>query len=197
MVLANSQWFSPILNDSWISLALILNSDSHWFLLILTDSQWFSLILTDSGWFSPIFDESQISLELILLDSWLSLNPHSHWFLPIFNDSQWFSMILTDSWWFLNKSGIDSHWFSNKSKPWFSLFLTDSQWFSVILLQPQFLTNFHKQGTILKLRISPFQLCINHDDLHNDSHDLHWFACLQINANQQADSFNLWLTIYL
>ena len=44
------------------------------------------------------------------------------------------------------------------------------------LLQPQFLTDFHKQGVILKLKISSFQPCINYDDSHEDSTDLHQFA---------------------
>ena len=48
------------------------------------------------------------------------------------------------------------------------------------LLQPQFLTNFHKQGVILKLRISSFQPCINYDDLHEDSTDSHWFTHAKI-----------------
>ena len=48
-----------------------------------------------------ILTNSQISLELILIDSWISLNPDSHWFLPILSDSCQFS----------NKSGIDSGWF--------------------------------------------------------------------------------------
>ena len=91
-----------------------------------------------------ILNDSQISLELILIDSWISLKTDSHWFSPILDwfppiliDSHQFSVILTDSWWFLNKSGIDSHWFSNKSKDWFSwwfsLILTISWWFSPIL----------------------------------------------------------------
>ena len=46
-------------------------------------------------------------------------------------------------------------------------------YFLFLLPQPQFLTNFHKQGTILKLRISSFQIFINHDDLHEDLTDLH------------------------
>ena len=57
----------------------------------------------------------------------------SQWFSLILNDSHQFSMILTDSQWFLNKSGIDSRWFSSKSKDWFSIILANSRWFSVIL----------------------------------------------------------------
>ena len=46
-------------------------------------------------------------------------------------------------------------------------------YFLFLLPQPQFLTDFHKQGTILKLRISSFQIFINHDDLHEDLTDSH------------------------
>ena len=76
------------------------------------------------------------------------------------------------------------------------MILNDSHWFSMILLWPQFLTDFYKQDTILKLRISSFQLCMNHDDSHKDSHWFAQFGCLWINVNRWADSFNLWLTIY-
>ena len=87
-----------------------------------------------------ILNDSWMSLEFILIDSWISLSPDSDWFLwilndswwfsPILNDSHWFSIILANSQWFWNKCGIDSHWFSNKSNTWFSLILADSQWFS-------------------------------------------------------------------
>ena len=148
-------WFSPILHDSQINLELILidswislNPDSQMILAtILADSHWFSnQSEIDSQWFSNnsgtlILDDSRISLNpdsqwfsdkswiLILIDSWISLEPWFSWFLLILNDCHWFSMILmilAHSRWFLNKSGIDSHWFSNKSKPWFSLILADS-----------------------------------------------------------------------
>ena len=195
MILTNSQW---ILNNSGIDSWISLNPDSHWFLMILADSwwfsnksgidshwflkkskPWFSLILTDSR-FSPILDDSWISLELILIDSQIRLNPDSHQF----------SMILADSQWFSNNSGIDSCWFSNKSKPWFSLILSVetttavcmamlhhfTKWFHDImtenfseyflyffLLSPTASILNHKQGAILKLRISSFQPCINYD----------------------------------
>ena len=66
--------------------------------MIPTNSQGFS---TNSQWFSPILNDSQISLELILIDSQISLKTDSHWFLLILNDSQWFLPILTDSCQFL------------------------------------------------------------------------------------------------
>ena len=96
MILSGSHQFSPIFKSVW---------------------NWFSLILNDSWWFSPILTNSQISLELIRIDSWISLNPDSRWFLVIRNDS----------WWFSNKSGIDSQISLNPDSQWFLPILTDSQ----------------------------------------------------------------------
>ena len=47
-----------------------------------------------------------------------------------------------------------------------------------LLLAPtaSVLNNLHKQGVILRLRISSFQIFINHEELHEDSTDLHQFA---------------------
>ena len=129
MILANSCQFSNNCEiDSWW-FSLILKSVWNWFSPIL-DSWRFSQILNDFQWFSPILADSQISLELILVHSWISLN-------LILIDSQWFSPILDDSCWFLNKSGIDS-WISLKiDSHWFSMILTDSHQFSVILADYQ------------------------------------------------------------
>ena len=104
MILSNSQqflnqfkidshWFLPILDDSQVSLKLILidsyqflnkseiNSHVSWWFLVILESVWY--------WFTLILSDSQISLKLILIDSW--------WFLVILDDSHWFS----------NKSEID------------------------------------------------------------------------------------------
>ena len=104
-----------------------------WFSLILNYSCWFLMILADSWWFSPIHDDSQISLELILVDSQISLNPDSHWFSLILNDSWWFSPILDDSWISLELIFIDSQISLNPDSHWFSMILTNFWWFSLIL----------------------------------------------------------------
>ena len=56
--------------------------------MIVNDSHWFSMILGDSCQFLMSLYDSQISLELILIDTQISLYADSHWFSPILDDSQ-------------------------------------------------------------------------------------------------------------
>ena len=80
-----------------------------------------------------------IDLHIFVIWPWTikEVRPFFMWFSMILIDSQWFSLTLTNFRLFSNKSGIDSHWFLNKSKPWFSLILTDSCRFSMILADSQ------------------------------------------------------------
>ena len=57
----------------------------------------------------PLHIKKNISVTLILTDSWWFsvILANSQWFLN--KSKPWFLLILNDSWWFSNKSGIDSH----------------------------------------------------------------------------------------
>ena len=178
------------------------------------------------GDFLPILDDSQISLELIVIDSKISLNPDSQWFLLILDNSE-ISLELI------------SHWFSNKSKTWFlidscqfSMILTNSWWFSVnlddsqislelilidswirskplILIDfgvnfgceylngscgPQFLTDFSQTRYHFKAENLLFPNYVWIMRIHMI---LHVCESIQNQCESAADSFNLWLTIYL
>ena len=196
LILTDSWWFLVILTDSH-RFSNKSGIDSHWFLNKNPDYHWFLLILNDSRQFLMILNDSWISLKLILIDSRqfsVILNDSGINLKLIFGDSQInLKLILIDSRWLSDDSWIilkliliDSHRFLMIHKSLCNNFGTNllhhfTQQISVniffiflfLLLQPQFLTNYHKQGAILKLRISFFQPCINYDDSHDISTDLH------------------------
>ena len=100
----------------WFSLIL----SNSWFSVILGNSQIsLKLILIDSWWFSMILCYLQISLKLILSDSWwfsVILGDSQESLKLILNDSQWFLMIFGDSQISLKLILIDSWWFSMNLK---------------------------------------------------------------------------------
>ena len=122
-------------------------SDLHWTIeevrpYFLCDCWWFSVILGDSQIsLKLILSDSPISLKLILIDSWIRLKlilSDCWWFLVI-HEQVW-NHFWGDSWWFILQNDVCIF---NKIEEIFKC-----------LLWPQSLTDVHKQGTILKLRIS-------------------------------------------